>query len=192
MSSNRYGDWIQLHSGKPFFPLDPRPEEIDIDDIAWSLAHQCRYNGHTNRFYSVAEHCVHISFAVPLEQALWGLLHDASEAYLSDLPRPLKPFIPDYKVCEDRLMRCVAELFSLPWPEPAIVKELDTRILHNERAALMTPSALEWNIPGGSVPGIEIHGWQPKEAYTHFIGRYTELTTSWDGHLHEQFLEARS
>ena len=61
MSKRSRGSWAQTFTGRQFFPLDPDPQDIDIVDIAHSLAMQCRYNGHTDRFYSVAEHCVHVS-----------------------------------------------------------------------------------------------------------------------------------
>src|ERR1039457_118422 len=85
-----FDGFIGTFSGLRFWPLDPNPEKILIDDIAHALAHQCRFGGHASRFYSVAEHSVHVSRLCPPEDALWGLLHDASEAYLVDLPRPLK------------------------------------------------------------------------------------------------------
>ena len=88
--SERVGDWIQTMSGVIFYPLDPRPEEIRIEDIAHALSHQCRFAGHCREFYSVAEHSVRVSRELPQEFMLWGLLHDASEAYLVDLPRPIK------------------------------------------------------------------------------------------------------
>jgi 5'-deoxynucleotidase YfbR-like HD superfamily hydrolase len=127
--------WIQTYTGKPFWPLEPELGEIDIVDIAHALSMQCRYSGHTKRFYSVAEHSVHISNSVSPENALWGLLHDASEAYLVDIPRPLKPYLPQYKEAETRCMMAIAKRVGLSWPEPAEVKEMDTRILFNERAA---------------------------------------------------------
>ena len=86
--------WVQTVTGKAFYPLKPDPSLISIEDIAWALSMQCRFAGHVLHFYSVAEHCVYISNSVPMEDALWGLLHDATEAYLTDVPRPLKPLMP--------------------------------------------------------------------------------------------------
>src|SRR4051812_6540197 len=84
------GDWMQTISGKAFFPLDPRPADVDIQDIAHALAFQCRFGGHVKEFYSVAEHSVRVSLICAHEDAKWGLLHDATEAYLSDIVRPVK------------------------------------------------------------------------------------------------------
>ena len=81
----RIGDWMQTYTGERFWPLDPRIEDIHIRDISMALGKLCRYGGHTIFFYSVAEHSVLVSEYVPEEYALWGLLHDASEAYLSDI-----------------------------------------------------------------------------------------------------------
>ena len=86
----RKGDWIQTFTGRAFYVLDPRPEDVDIEDIAHALSMQCRFAGHCREFYSVAQHSVTASWLVPPEDALWGLLHDAAEAYVVDLPRPIK------------------------------------------------------------------------------------------------------
>jgi uncharacterized protein len=90
--STRTGDWIQTYTGKQFWPLSPLPEDIVIEDIAHALSMQCRFGGHVRTFYSVAQHSVHVSLLVEPQYALWGLLHDAAEAYLVDLPRPIKKF----------------------------------------------------------------------------------------------------
>lgn len=172
---SRTTDWIQLISGKPFYPLEPRPEEIQIEDIAWALSHICRYTGHVKRFYSVAEHCVLLSLAAPPEAQLWALLHDASEAYLHDLPRPLKPHIPDYKEIEDRLMMCVAERFGLELPEPQVVRDLDYRITFNEKAQILATPSIPWTFQGDPIPGLRIRCWSPKVARRKFLDRYRQL-----------------
>lgn len=102
--------WIQTFLGKPFWPLSPRPEDIDIRDIAHALAMTCRFTGHSQKFYSVAEHSVRVSRIVPAQFALHGLLHDASEAYLCDLSRPIKhgsTLGAEYCRIEDNLMQAV-------------------------------------------------------------------------------------
>jgi 5'-deoxynucleotidase YfbR-like HD superfamily hydrolase len=169
--------WIQTFTGQPFWPLDPRPEEIDILDIAHALSMQCRYSGHVHTFYSVAEHSVHISRAVDPRDALWGLLHDASEAYLVDIPRPLKPHLPQYKAAEQQVMQCIVQHFNLyPVFEPAEVKEMDTRILFNEREALLSKSVREWGLQGEPIPNLTIRSWQPAIAEIAFLERFAELT----------------
>ena len=109
-------DAIFTHSGKTIRPLHPDPADIDIRDIAHALSQQCRFTGHTKVFFSVAEHSLRVSQLVPEELALEALLHDASEAYLSDIARPIKqaPDFAFYKVVERRLEQAIAERFSLP------------------------------------------------------------------------------
>src|SRR5258706_13895138 len=87
------GGWIETYSGKQFHILDPQLDEIELYDIAHALSMQCRYTGHCESFYSVAEHCVIVSMLVPKEMAIAGLFHDASEAYLTDEVSPVKPHL---------------------------------------------------------------------------------------------------
>lgn len=173
--TDRHGDWIQLVSGKPFWPLDPRPGEITIEDIAWSLSMQCRYAGHTTQFYSVAEHSVMVASIVPEQHALWGLLHDAAEAYLVDLPRPVKQLMPTYREAEDRLAGVIAHRFGLSWPMPSEVEEADRAMLGAERLQMMATSELEWPYPGGEAD-VRLSGWSPAEAHHHFLRRFSRLT----------------
>src|SRR5690242_11754504 len=86
----RRGDWMQTYTGRRFWPLDPRVDDIDIGDIAHHLSLVCRFAGACREFYSVAQHCVGVSYVCDPKDALWGLLHDAAEAYVGDMVRPLK------------------------------------------------------------------------------------------------------
>lgn len=88
--ANIRSDWMQTYTGRVFWPLEPRPEDVDIVDIAHALANLCRYGGHSKVFYSVAHHSVLVSQIVPPADALWGLMHDSAEAYVIDLIRPIK------------------------------------------------------------------------------------------------------
>jgi hypothetical protein len=175
------GDWMQTATERAFWPLDPDPAALDLYDIASGLARSCRYGGQIGRleFYSVAEHCVLLSYAVPRELARWALLHDASEAFLGDVPRPIKAaFGQAYAEAEDRLMRAVACRFGLPWPMPDILKSFDTRILQNERAALWaTDPPRPWSTDAAGPPldGITIQGWLPYQARRRFLARADEL-----------------
>src|SRR5262245_13325006 len=99
--------WIQTFTGKMFYPLDPRVDDIDIHDIAHHLAMKCRFTGACNKFYSVAQHCVIGSRFIGAQFKLWFLLHDAPEAYLFDAARPIKRERPFIKQDEDRLMACI-------------------------------------------------------------------------------------
>ena len=159
---------------------DPRPEEINVIDIAHSLANQCRYAGHCREFYSVAQHSVIVSRIVPLEFQLWGLLHDAAEAYLVDLPRPLKRFsaIGDaYRVVERRLMLAVCERFGLENDEPWCVHVADDVALMTEKRDLM-PGLWKWRET--AQPLVEtIKPQSPAEAEGEFLGRAGELGIQW-------------
>jgi uncharacterized protein len=146
LSESRKGDWIQTFTGKQFWPLDPRAEDVDIVDIAHSLSMQCRYNGHCREFYSVAEHCFRMSFRVRPENALAALLHDAAEAYLSDVPRPIKPQLAGYKEMEHAIEKVVAEKFGVQYPWPDEIHNADERLLADEMEALMAPPPVPWNL----------------------------------------------
>src|SRR3972149_10211945 len=125
----RRGDFILTYSGRRFWPLDPRPEDVVVEDIAHALGNLCRFTGHTSRFYSVAEHSVHVSDSASAPNKLWGLFHDASEAYLGDLARPTKQaqagFGLAYRRVERRLMRAICDRFELSLTEPLEVLSLD-------------------------------------------------------------------
>jgi len=175
---NKTTDWMQLASGAPFWPLEPDVERIDINDIAHALSMQCRFAGHVQRFYSVAEHCIHVSRAVPPEDALWGLLHDAAEAYLVDLPRPVKPYLSGYATAEARLLEAVATRFGLPEAMPLSVHDADNRILINERDALLAPSHIPWGWNAEPLPDVHIVGWLPGAARGLFLQRFWEITRS--------------
>src|SRR4051812_30250690 len=86
--SERVGNWMQTFTGRQFWPVDPRADEIAIEDIARALAMTCRFGGHVRFHYSVAQHSFLVSLVCSPEHALWGLLHDASEAYLGDVVWP--------------------------------------------------------------------------------------------------------
>lgn len=144
----RQGDWMQTHSGLRFYPLDPRSEDLRIEDIAHALSMLCRFNGHVERFYSVAEHSVIVATAVAQvsrdsRMILTALLHDASEAYLSDVPRPLKrmPEMEPYRRMERLLEEAIAERFNLFYPLPDSIKYFDHVALMTERRDLV-PNAI--------------------------------------------------
>ena len=171
----RIGNWMQTASGRMFWPLDPRAEEVSLDDIAHSLGMQGRFAGHARRFYSIAEHSVYVSFLVPKADALHALLHDASEAYVIDVPRPLKPFLVGYKEIEDNVWRAIAEHFGIAPEMPASIKLADNRVLLAEQRQLMGPPPAPWLVPGDPAP-ITIKGWDPDYARFKFLQRFDELT----------------
>lgn len=135
---------MQTYSGNKFWPLDPRPDEIHLVDIAKALANICRFGGHSERFYSVAQHSVAVSALVLFtnknrKSALIGLLHDAAEAYIGDMVRPLKhsPAMYEFRRAEERISRAIAQRFDLPYDQlgmlmPSEVKFADDTLLATE------------------------------------------------------------
>lgn len=178
--ADRKGDWMQTFTGRRFWPMDPRPEDVDIRDIAHALALQCRYGGHCLRFYSVAEHCVLLSKAATPENGLWLLLHDGCEAYVSDMVRPLKRSMPEFRAVEERVAWAVYEAFGLgdvPF-EPSEVKALDNRIVMDERAQIMCPTGDDWNYGGATEPlGVTLQCWSPERAEREYLGAFYVLTS---------------
>lgn len=168
------GNWMQTYTGRQFCPMDPRPDEIDIRDIAHALSMQCRYAGHVKRFYSVAEHCVLLSHVVPPGMRLEALMHDAAEAYLVDVPRPVKTSLPRYAEAERRIETVIAAKFGLSYPWPEIVMQMDTRILTDERRQLMAEPLVSWSTDGEPL-GVRCIGFAPMKAESDFLARFTEL-----------------
>lgn len=168
--------WIQTYMGHKAFPASPSMMMLDIKDIAHSLSMQCRYAGHCNLFYSVAEHSVHIARALPPKLRLWGLLHDAPETYLVDVPRPVKPYLSNYEQLEEDLMKVIAERFYLVWPMPGLVKEYDNRILLDEKAQNLKDVGLDWNLSSFGEPlGVTLQFWSPAEAEEQFLQTFNGI-----------------
>lgn len=168
---------IQTYTGKEVFPLSPDASAIDIRDIAHSLALQVRFAGHTAEPYSIAQHSVLVSYMVPKQYALWGLLHDASEAYLVDLPRPIKhhPAMAAYRDAEAVLMKAVCDHFCLEYPEPPSVKAADRVILYLEIQQLFRQLP-EWvHIPSEILAISMPIPWPYRVAEKTFMDRYVEL-----------------
>lgn len=172
----RKGDWLQTVKGRQFWPTDPRPEDFDIEEIAHALSMQCRFTGHCAHFYSVAEHSVHVSNIVPSEFALAGLLHDASEAYLVDVPRPLKrlPEFAPYREIEQNIQAMIYGVFGLSRETPIEVKIADEEQLNSEAIELMKPLHKEWHLSDMGF-GIAPKCWNYKEAEFNFLFRYYQI-----------------
>jgi 5'-nucleotidase len=128
--------YIQTFTGKQITPIMPDPKDICIEDIAHALSNQCRWTGHVREFYSVANHCILGSYYAPLGHKLPFLLHDASEAYLSDVARPIKQQqeFKIYREIEGRLLYAIETVFKLPHGilECSTIKNIDKRMLHTE------------------------------------------------------------
>ena len=175
------GHYFRTYTDRNVDLFDPKTSEISIFDIARSLSQLCRFLGHTTRFYSVAQHSILVSQLVPDEDALWGLLHDASEAYTGDLPRPFKnlPEMLQYRIAEGRLMVTICDRYSLRPEMPRSVELADRAMLATEFRDVTTKSDLDWikNECGlAPLPNLKIEPWLPKVAETRFLGRFTELT----------------
>lgn len=133
------GSYICTHSGKKFYPNDIRVADIDIEDIAWALSNQCRFSGHTSEHFSVAQHSLMVSSILPEELKLQGLLHDASEAYLCDLPKPLKHLadFSAYRRIEKNAQQVIYRKYGIIYPDPPEIKKADAILLGTEARDLM-------------------------------------------------------
>ena len=171
---------MALASGRSFFPLDPREDEIFIEDIADSLSNLCRYNGHCKPFYSVAQHSLHVMSLVPDEYKMTALLHDVTEAYLGDMIRPIKVVMPEFREIENRLYSVIARKFGLHDPVPECVKHADNIALATEiRDLHADPLADYW----GQLPEPDdrkIVPLDPGDAREKFFNAFAFLDSRWD------------
>lgn len=136
--------YIETWTGIKFYFLNPTEDMIDIKDIAHSLSMQCRFTGHTDQFLSVAEHCVAVSCIVEKQNELAGLLHDASEAYLSDIASPIKKCFPQYYEMENKVMEVIAKKFGFTWPLEEDVRDADAIQLKTEAKYLLPSRGKDW------------------------------------------------
>jgi len=176
------GPYLQTVSGRWLNPFDPDPEQIDIGDIARALSNQCRFGGHCRAFYSVAQHSVLVSELVAqrggdVEDVFAALMHDAAEAYLGDMPHPIKhrsPLGAAFREVEEHLERALRERFGIR-ADVAALKPADRALLATERRAF---SAETWHWPeleGIEPLEIELNAWPPDLAERKFAQRFAEL-----------------
>lgn len=192
--------WMQTYTGRKFYPQTPEPGMIDIRDIAHGLSLTCRFGGQCDGFYSVAQHCV-----VMLHYAQCShfhdhpakglttkelkilqrdvLMHDATEAYLGDMPSPVKALLPDFKRMEDKLDVVIRRTFDLPEEKHPLVKVLDTGLVVTELRVLCGPRPADALIEVPELPGIDYiadevaPAWKPKVAERNFLNAYKRLFT---------------
>jgi uncharacterized protein len=169
------GPTIMLRSGAWFDFCAPATSEFTIEDIAHGLANICRYSGQCSRFYSVAEHSILVSeVAVGFE--LEALLHDAAEAFLGDITRPLKQMLPEYKRIETEVEHAILDRFGVPWPLPPQVKQADLRVLAAEQSQIMPEGTDGWVRGQKVVPAqIVVRHLSPDEAKHVFLERFKML-----------------
>lgn len=175
--------WMQTMRGKQFsYPMTR--DMVNFDDIARSLSNQCRFAGHLKpgRWYSVAEHSVNVANWI-LEKtgkkklAKAALFHDASETYLVDLPKPIKPYLSEYKGIEAAVTLVIESYFAIEagLTGHPLIKEADCRLLIDERAELCYDYGFDWNLPYDTGLGMTIVGYRPREAETLFYNLFMEL-----------------
>lgn len=175
--------WQQTYSGRVVETYQPDPLSIDPIDIAHALSFQCRFNGHCRRFYSVAEHCVTVSKIVSPEAAAWGLLHDAHEAYIGDIPSPIKREIgaDRIKELERRYDMAILKRFGLNYPSEAVLEEVhrvDGMLLMTERDILCASPPMSWGDYLENLPRLGydlIKCMEPASAKIAFWQRMIEL-----------------
>lgn len=170
------GEWILTHSGRHVELRNPDPEEIDISDIARGISRECRFTGQCREFYSVAQHSVLASLIVAAEFALEALLHDATEAFIKDIPSPLKKLLPEYSRIEGILEGVIRLKFGLPEEMSAPVRTADRILLATEKRDLMAHDPWVWPILEGVEPLSEqIVPWSPEVSMERFLQRFAEL-----------------
>lgn len=176
MTNEFGGHWITTYTGKKFHFLDPQADEIDIVDIAHALSLTCRFGGQCKRFYSVAEHSIRMAEIIPEEYRLLALLHDASEAYIPDLPRPEKAELPEFKKMEVNILRAIwAKFLPNQYRVGLIIKEADNILLATEARDLMA-NMDDWALlPPPLAKKIEpLTSQQAERIFTHRFNIYKE------------------
>ncbi len=173
----RVGDWMATYTGGMFWLLDPRPEEVYIEDIAHAISLICRYNGHIRGFYSVAQHSVLVSEHCNPKYALYGLLHDASEAYAGDVISPLKKLLPDYKAIEDRILSAVCKRYGIRESKKMKqeVKHWDKVLLATEVRDLLPYKYVNWKIDVEPLKSSVYPLWTPEYSEQRFLSRFNDL-----------------
>lgn len=187
----RVGDWIQTYSGGQFWPLDPRVEDVKLIDVAHHLSLKCRFQGATRKFYSVAQHVTELSRAVgsklknhvpsellkySTEEIQYAILHhDDSEAFLPDVPSPVKPYLQGWHDIEEKNQMIISVMAF--GANPAIMKLIklwDRQIAQDERGCLLMPCHHAWKSDLSPL-GLKLRPWSPEKAEKLYISTHDEL-----------------
>ncbi len=169
------GPTIMLQSGAWFDFCAPSDSAFTIEDIAHGLANICRYSGQCSRFYSVAEHSLLVS-EVAIGFEFEALLHDAAEAFMGDITRPLKQMLPEYKRIEREVETAIFTRFGIPSPLPIEVKSADLRVLAAEQRQIMPKGTDGWVRSQKVLPAaIVVRHQTPEQAKEAFLSRYEAL-----------------
>jgi 5'-nucleotidase len=166
------GPTITLASGRLFDFLNPDGSDFTIEDIAHGLAHVCRYAGQCRGFFSVAEHSILVSDTVT-DFAYEALLHDAAEAFIGDVTRPLKQLLPEFRRIEATVQDAIIKRFGMHPGYWKAVKEADLRVLAAEQAQVMAPGCADWAVAAGIEPApVVVRYLDPATAKREFLDRY--------------------
>lgn len=175
------GYWIETFSGVRFDLIEPKEDDILIEDIAHALSNLCRFSGHTKVFYSVAQHSLMLCDLVEEKYRLQALLHDASEAYLSDIPSPLKFYLPEYRKIEDNLIKLIFRKFKTEYPISSHVHLMDKVMVNVEHVLL--PYKLAWYYDdyinpkiNMKLPKVNLYFASQKKIEKNFLNKFSELT----------------
>lgn len=194
MKPNEEVVWIETYTGKHVNPLELKPEDIDIKDIAHALPLLCRFVGHCKRFYSVAQHSIHVADLIagelkkvaPMESSdkdfvhyliesnrtcLAALLHDGAETYMSDVSRPVKHSIKGFIEIENRINGVIMQKFGCIGADWALIKKYDNVMLATEAVRLMPSCGEGWYLPESPI-SADIPELSPREVEELFIERF--------------------
>lgn len=185
---------MTLYSGRQVDPWSVKPEDIDIASVAHSLSMLCRFGGHSNEFYSVAQHCVRAAQLVPKKDRLQALLHDATESFVQDLIRPVKCMLLRYKELERDIWKQFAARFRLPEEFPASVMQADEVCLKAEIRQFMNPPGRDTELASDyfarvadtdPVPRV----WTPREAESMYLMTFSDAVAQYGAYLEGRTLD---
>ncbi len=162
---------IGTYTGKIFYPLNARAEDVCIEDIAHALSQKVRYTGHCHGVYTVAQHSVLVARHCK-ENPFDGLMHDSTEAYLPDVAKPIKHLIPKFDEIEARLFDVIAPVFGLQNPMPEEVHYWDKVLLKTEYRDLMTNDLHSNDYDDYEALDYKINVWPPGYAKDMFMAAF--------------------